>query len=73
VPVRAERHVTLDELGAAIWRGCDGVRRVEDLVDAFAAEHRLTFHEARVAVTNYLSQLIRRGVLVIALPEDSAA
>jgi len=67
VPLRPSRTVRLDNLGAQVWELCDGGRTVEEIVDEFARRHRLTFHEARVAVTGYLSQLVRRGVLAMAI------
>lgn len=70
VPFNAERCVTLDALGVDIWGRCDGKRSVEAIVEDFAATHRLTFHESRVAVTGYLKNLIERGVLAILLPEN---
>ena len=69
VPHRPERRFTLDRLGSQVWRSCDGRRNVEAIVDAFASEHELTFHEARVSVTNYLRSLVQRGVLAVAMPE----
>jgi len=72
VPHEAERRVVLDRLGSQVWQWCDGERTVEGVVDAFAAEHDLTFHEARVAVAGYISSLVKRGVLVIVMPEESA-
>jgi hypothetical protein len=39
---------------------------VEEIVEAFAARHRLTFHEARLSVTAFLRQLTWRGLVVIA-------
>lgn len=72
VPHQPERKVALDRLGSQVWRWCDGERTVEAVVDAFAAEHALTFHEARVAVAGYISLLVKRGALAIAMPEESA-
>jgi hypothetical protein len=73
VPFKQEKSTELDRLGTEIWRMCDGSHRVDAIVDAFAASHRLTFHEARVAVSGHLKSLIQRGVLAIELPENSAA
>jgi hypothetical protein len=70
---RRERRVALDRLGAKVWRLCDGKRTVEAVVDAFAERYRLTFHEARTAVTGYLRALIQRGVVAIAVPEEPKA
>jgi hypothetical protein len=61
------RTVKLDRLGAQVWNLCDGERTVEAVIDEFARLHRLSFHEARAAVTWYLRQLIQRGVLAIAV------
>ncbi len=69
VGLKPTRVVRLDRLGAQVWELCDGARTVEAIVDAFAAEHRLSFHEARVAVTGYLSQLVQRGALAVAMTE----
>ena len=69
VPVRSERTVRLDRLGAEIWRLCDGRAAVESVVEQFASTHGLTFHEARVSVTGYLSALVQRGVLAMVLRE----
>ncbi len=54
-----------------MWNLCDGQRSVEDIIDEMSRRHRLSFHEARVAVTGLLRELIRRGALAIALPPDS--
>jgi hypothetical protein len=61
----SEKTVRLDALGAEVWRLCDGRRTVEKIADEFARSHRLTFHEARVSVTSYISELMQRGALVM--------
>jgi hypothetical protein len=73
VPFRPERRTRLDRLGTRVWRLCDGQRTVEQVVDTFAEQYRLTFHEARVAVTDHLRLLIQRGILAIGLPPDPEA
>ena len=65
VPEKRVAH--LDRLGAEIWNLCDGVRTVEQIVDQFADNHRLTFHEARVGASSYMKMLVRRGALVMAM------
>ncbi len=65
VKPRSEKDMRLDALGAEVWRLCDGERTVEQVIDKFAASHRLTFHESRAAVTTYVRRLVERGVLVI--------
>jgi len=66
VPHQPERKVALDRLGPQVWRWCDGERTV-------AAEHALTFHEARVAVAGHISSPVKRGVLAIVMLEEDAA
>ena len=61
----------LDALGAQVWSLCDGQRSVEQIVDACSGEFELTFHEARAAVTGYLRDLVRRGVVAMAMSEDA--
>jgi hypothetical protein len=61
------RSLHLDQTGADVWEWCDGERCVEDVIELFARKHNLTFHEGRVSVTTYLKELVKRGVLAIAL------
>ena len=67
----AARRLVLDTLGKQVWEQCDGQRTVEQIVDAMADAHGLTFHEARVATTNYLKQLVERGALAIVTAGDA--
>ncbi len=62
------RRIALDRLGTQVWSFCDGRRTVENVIDAMADAQRLTFHEARVAVTGYLRMLGERGALVVVMP-----
>ena len=66
VPIKPERLLALDAVGTRVWDLCDGQRTVERVVDAVAPEYGLTFHEARVAVTAYLKQLLQRGAIAMA-------
>lgn len=67
VRVPQERLTVLDPLGAGIWKSCDGKRSVEAIVVRFATFHHLSFHESRVSVTGYVTSLLRRGVLAVAV------
>jgi hypothetical protein len=73
LPFRSEKGVALDRIGSELWGACDGERRVEDIVAAFAERHRLRFHEARASVTQFLRSLVERRLLVLALPARPAA
>lgn len=72
VPLKPERVVMLDRVGTAVWRLCDGQRTVRAVVDEFAVTYRLTFHEARTAVSEYIGMLIQRGILAIAMKDGKA-
>ena len=70
IHLKPTRTFALDRLGTQVWGLCDGERTVEAIVDAFAAEHRLTFHEARVAVGGYLRSLVARGALAMVMAQE---
>jgi hypothetical protein len=65
-----ERAVALDALGAEVWEACDGQATAEQIVEKFAANHRLSFHEARLSVMEFLRQLTRRGMIVMVGKEN---
>jgi hypothetical protein len=67
IRVPKERLTVLDPMGAAIWKACDGRRSVEAIVVQFGTFHHLSFHESRVSVTSYVTSLLRRGVLAVAV------
>lgn len=72
VPQRKDKVLKLDAIGVSVWTACDGESTVESVIERFSKRYKLTFHEARVAVTNYLKRLIQRGALAIVLaPEDT--
>ena len=70
VPYKPVITIELDGPGAKLWHCCDGNHTVEQICDIFSRDYKLTFHEAKTAVTDYLSKLIQRGVLAIILQED---
>ena len=63
----AFKSIVLDPVAADLWEWCDGKRNVEQVIELFARKHNLTFHESRVSVTTYLKELVKRGVLAVAL------
>ena len=64
-PTRESKLLRLDGLGSEVFRLCQQEREVQWIVDAFAERHRLTFHESRVAVTQYVRSLVERRVLIL--------
>ena len=57
------KKLQLDELGTAVWEMLDGKRSVGQIVHAFAETHRLQPKEAEVAVTEFIRELGRRGLI----------
>jgi len=53
----------LDQLGSAVWGLIDGRRSVGRISKMFAGEHKLLNREAEVAVTRFIRELGRRGII----------
>ena len=72
LPIPRGRRIELDAVGAAVLDLCDGRRNVEKIIELFASNHKLTFREAQLSVTQFLRQLTRRGIVVlVGLKEDT--
>jgi len=67
LPLRNRKGFALDSLGEQIWQACDGERDVEQIIDEFAARHRVRFHDARVSVLQFLRTLIERQLVAVAV------
>ena len=65
LPWRPMRRVQLDEAGTAVLALCDGQRNVEQVIESFAQEHKLSFRESQLAVTQFLRDLLRRGIVAM--------
>jgi hypothetical protein len=57
------RHLELDALGMQCWDMLDGNRSVAQIVDLFSRQRRVHPQEAEVAVTRFLRELGRRGII----------
>ena len=57
------RKLQLDALGTEVWELLDGGTRVRDVIRQFAARHRLQQREAELAVTRFLRELGKRGLI----------
>ncbi len=62
-----EKYFELDDLGASVWRACNGSSTIEQIITNFAAQHRLNIREAEVSITTFINTLMRRGLLVLAV------
>ena len=65
LPFSSHRTVELDQAGAAVLHKCNGERTVERIIEEFAADHKLSFREAQLPVTQFLRQLTQRGLIAI--------
>ena len=62
-PQTGSRKLQLDTLGTQVWNMIDGKRTVRDIVDTFARNHQLERREAEMAVTQFLRDLGKRGLV----------
>jgi hypothetical protein len=65
LPFSPHRRVQLDGPGSSVLDLCDGQRTVEQIIETFARDNRLTFREGQLAVTQFLRELVRRGMVVL--------
>lgn len=70
VQFRDERGIALDRLGEQVWLACDGRQTTEQIVERFAATHKIRFHEARLSVMSFLSMLMERNLIALAGSES---
>jgi hypothetical protein len=59
------RKLQLDDLGGEVWSFIDGRLRVKDIIEKFARTHGLTVQEAEPAVTHFLKELGKRGLIAM--------
>lgn len=57
------KKLQLDALGTFVWDLVDGKRSVRGMIQIFAETHRLENREAEVAVTRFIRELGKRGLL----------
>ena len=57
------KKLQLDTLGTAVWELIDGERSVKQVIKQFSKQHQLHRREAEVAVTQFLRELGRRGLI----------
>ena len=57
------KKLQLDALGTSVWALIDGDTSVRQLINTFAKTHQLEPREAEVAVTQFLRELGRRGLI----------
>ena len=68
---RRRKRIALDGIGRDVYESIDGRSTFEQLIDAFASEHCLTFLESRALLAQFISQLMERGLVAISVPRDT--
>lgn len=66
------RKLQLDEMGSFTWALVDGKRSLDDLVEIVSRKYRLQRRETEVAITTFLRQLGRRGLIGFRLPREAS-
>jgi hypothetical protein len=57
------KKLQLDQLGTEVWNLIDGNRSVRMIIRSFAESNQLQVREAEVAVTQFIRQLGKRGLI----------
>ncbi len=70
VNARKRKRYELTGLSREFFEVLDGKLTVENLIDQLCASDNLTFLESRALVTQYLRDLMQRGLIAI-VPEES--
>ena len=65
LPFSGLRRVQLDGPGTAVLDLCDGQRSIEQIVETFARDNKLSFREGQLAVSQFLRELVGRGMIVL--------
>jgi hypothetical protein len=65
LPFSPFRRVQLEPVGSGVLGLCDGRRTVEAIIERFATDHKLSFREGQLAVTQFLRQLMQRGLVAL--------
>lgn len=68
-PEFVTRQYELDKVGVQVLAMCDGQKSVRYIVKKFAKEYRIDEHEAEKAVVTFLRTLIRKGLILIVVPD----
>jgi hypothetical protein len=64
------KQLKLDEVGTFVWNLCDGEHTVADIVGEMAEQYKLSRREVEVSLTEFLRMLAKRGMIVVAVPQD---
>ena len=60
-----QKKLQLDALGTSVWNLLDGQRTVKNIIQTFTQQQQVHRKEAEVAVTQFLRELGKRGLIGI--------
>jgi len=63
------KKITLDEMGAFVWRSIDGKRPVRELVDMLVQEYKLERVESHAALMTFLQSMMKKRLIGMYLPD----
>lgn len=63
------RKLQLDTLGTGVWRMIDGNTSVRHISRNFQLQHQLDQREAEIAVSTFIQQLGKRGLVALKKPK----
>lgn len=63
------KKISLDALGAYVWKLCDGKRSVRDLITEFAKKYKLSRKEAELSLIAFLRQMAKKRLIALAIIE----
>jgi hypothetical protein len=55
----------LEGIAVVVWRLLDDTATIGEIVEAFAAQRSLSYHESRAMLMSYFRLLVNRGVIAI--------
>lgn len=69
LPNVIERQFVLDAFGVEVLELCDGQKNVRHIVKRFAKTHNLNHQEAQHAITTFLKDMMKKGLVVMVMPK----
>lgn len=69
LPDVIQRDFVLDAFGLEVLGLCDGQKNVRHIVKRFAKTHKLNHQEAENAITIFLKNMMKKGLVVMVVPK----
>ena len=65
------RRLRLDPIGQQVYESIDGQKTFENLIDSFAAQHKLTFFESRGLLMTHIQNLMKNNLVVVGIKRQT--